>query len=212
MYPAGNLFIPVSHGQLEAILKEPRDLPAKGVAFVLHPHPLGGGTMHNKVVFRAAAALNDAGLTTLRINFRGVGQSSGVHDFGNGELEDVNAGLEYLAQNYPGQSITMCGFSFGARMGMEVGSNDERVKLLISIGTPLSKYDFDFLKDCRKPLLLVHGDRDEFGDVEELRALVNSISDRVPVKLVVIAGTGHFFEGHLDELKTAIYDWVSAQI
>ena len=212
MYPAGNLFIPVSHGQLEAILKEPRELPAKGVALVLHPHPLGGGTMHNKVVFRAAAALNDAGLTTLRINFRGVGQSSGVHDFGNGELEDVKAGLDYLAQNYPGHSITVCGFSFGARMGMEIGSNDERVKLLISIGTPLSKYDFDFLKDCRKPLLLVHGDRDEFGDVEELRALVNSINDTVPVKLVVIQGTGHFFEGHLDELKTAIYDWVSAQI
>ena len=212
MYPAGNLFIPVSHGQLEAILKEPRELPAKGVALVLHPHPLGGGTMHNKVVFRAAAALNDAGLTTLRINFRGVGQSSGVHDFGNGELEDVKAGLDYLAQNYPGHSITVCGFSFGARMGMEIGSNDERVKLLISIGTPLSKYDFDFLKDCRKPLLLVHGDRDEFGDVEELRALVNSINDKVPVKLVVIQGTGHFFEGHLDELKTAIYDWVSAQI
>jgi alpha/beta superfamily hydrolase len=212
MYPAGNLFIPVSHGQLEAILKEPRELPAKGVALVLHPHPLGGGTMHNKVVFRAAGALNDAGLTTLRINFRGVGQSSGVHDFGNGELEDVIAGLDYLAQNYPGHSITVCGFSFGARMGMEIGSNDERVKLLISIGTPLSKYDFDFLKDCRKPLLLVHGDRDEFGDVEELRALVNSINDKVPVKLVVIQGTGHFFEGHLDELKTAIYDWVSAQI
>ena len=212
MYPAGNLFIPVSHGQLEAILKDPRELPAKGVALVLHPHPLGGGTMHNKVVFRAAAALNDAGLTTLRINFRGVGQSSGVHDFGNGELEDVKAGLDYLAQNYPSQSITVCGFSFGARMGMEIGSNDERVKLLISIGTPLSKYDFDFLKDCRKPLLLVHGDRDEFGDVEELRALVNSINDTVPVKLVVIQGTGHFFEGHLDELKTAIYDWVSAQI
>ena len=212
MYPAGNLFIPVSHGRLEAILKEPRDLPAKGVALVLHPHPLGGGTMHNKVVFRAAAGLNDAGLTTLRINFRGVGQSSGVHDFGNGEVEDVKAGLDYLAQNYPDQSITVCGFSFGARMGMEIGSNDERVKLLISIGTPLSKYDFDFLKDCRKPLLLVHGDRDEFGDVEELRALVNRISDTVPIKLVVISGTGHFFEGHLDELKTAIYDWVSAQI
>src|SRR5678815_946749 len=88
MYPAGNLFIPVAHGQLEAILKEPGESPPKGVALVLHPHPLGGGTMHNKVVFRAAAALNDAGLTTLRINFRGVGQSTGAHDFGNGELDD----------------------------------------------------------------------------------------------------------------------------
>ena len=82
MYPAGNLFIPASHGRLEAILREPRQKPMRGSALVLHPHPLGGGTMHNKVVFRAAAALNDAGLITLRINFRGVGQSTGEHDEG----------------------------------------------------------------------------------------------------------------------------------
>src|ERR1043166_4547619 len=137
MYPSGNLFIPAEHGQLEAILKEPRTGPAKGVALVLHPHPLGGGTMHNKVVFRAAAALNDAGLTTLRINFRGVGQSSGEHDYGRGELDDARAGLNYLTQSYPDPDVTICGFSFGARMGMEVGSSDDRVKRLISIGTPL---------------------------------------------------------------------------
>src|SRR3982751_4815829 len=142
MYPAGNLIIPVEHGQLEAILKEPRQLPPKGVALVLHPHPLGGGTMHNKVVFRAAAALNDAGLTTLRINFRGVGQSSGAHDFGKGELDDARAGLDYL-EKYPGQNVTVCGFSFGARIGMELGTRDDRVQRLISIGTPLSKFDFD---------------------------------------------------------------------
>src|SRR5688500_19117869 len=88
MYPSGNLTIPAEHGHLEAILKEPRTGPPKGVALVLHPHPLGGGTMHNKVVFRAAAALNDAGLLTLRINFRGVGQSTGTHDEGRGERED----------------------------------------------------------------------------------------------------------------------------
>ena len=212
MYPAGNLFIPVAHGRLEAILKEPREQPPKGVALVLHPHPLGGGTMHNKVVFRAAAALNDAGLVTLRINFRGVGQSSGAHDFGSGELDDVRAGLDYLAQNYPNMTITVCGFSFGARMGMEVGSSDDRVRFLISIGTPLSKYDFDFLENCRKPLLFVHGERDEFGDVQQLRELVNRLAQRIPVKLVVVPDTGHFFEGHLDELKAAIYDWINTQI
>src|SRR5438094_10464540 len=130
MYPAGNLFIPVEHGRLEAILKEPGEQPAKGVALVLHPHPLGGGTMHNKVVFRAAAALNDAGLITLRINFRGVGQSTGVHDEGYGEREDVRAGLDYLTQNYPDQPITLCGFSFGARVGLEVGIAYERVAQL----------------------------------------------------------------------------------
>jgi len=209
MYPAGNLFIPVPHGQLEAILKAPRGESAHGVALVLHPHPLGGGTMHNKVVFRAAAALNDSGLVTLRINFRGVGQSTGTHDEGRGEVEDVRAGLEYLEANYPGQEITLCGFSFGARVGLEVGIADERVLRLISIGTPIDKYDFNFLGKCRKPILFVHGDRDEYGDVERLRELVARISLHTPAELKVIKGAGHFFDDHLDELKAAITEWVS---
>jgi uncharacterized protein len=152
MYPAGNLLIPVAHGQLEAILKQPRISPPRGVALILHPHPLGGGTMHNKVVFRAAAALQEAGLVTLRINFRGVGQSTGEHDEGRGEIEDVRAGLAYLKERYPDLDITICGFSFGARVGLEVGIGDNRVVNLVSIGTPLDKYDFSFLKACRKPL------------------------------------------------------------
>jgi uncharacterized protein len=212
MYPAGNLFIPVSHGQLEAILKEPRQGSQKGVALVLHPHPLGGGTMHNKVVFRAAAALNDAGLTTLRINFRGVGQSSGEHDEGRGEQDDVRAGLDYLSQSYPGLRILLCGFSFGARVGLDVGVNDPRVAYLVGIGTPLEKYDFSFLAACRKPLLLVHGEHDEFGEVERLRELVANLEKSVPVKLVVVPGAGHFFEDRLDELKRAITDWATEQL
>src|SRR6266480_2829004 len=160
MYPAGNLFVPAPHGRLEAILKEPRASLVIGVALVLHPHPLFGGTMHNKVVFRAAAALNDAGLVALRLNFRGVGQSTGEHDEGRGEREDVRAGLDYLAENYPSQKITLCGFSFGARVGLEVGVTDNRVSRLISIGTPVDKYNFSFLADSRKPILFVHGEHD----------------------------------------------------
>src|SRR5712691_1943893 len=127
MYPAGNLFIPALHGQLEAILKEPRDGLVRGAALVLHPHPLGGGTMHNKVVFRAASALNDAGLVALRINFRGVGQSTGAHDEGRAEREDVRVALDYLSERYPSLPLTICGFSFGARVGLEVGLADNRV-------------------------------------------------------------------------------------
>ena len=208
MYPAGNLFIPAPHGQLEAILKQPRK-SVRGVALVLHPHPLGGGTMHNKVVFRAAAALNDAGLVVLRINFRGVGQSTGEHDEGRAERDDARVALEYLATNYPGQEITLCGFSFGARVGMEVGVSDQRVRQLISIGTPVDKYDFDFLLACQKPILFVHGELDEYGNVERLRELVAKIE--APVELKVIKGAGHFFDEHLDELKTAITEWVLAQ-
>ena len=207
MYPAGNLFIPVAHGRLEAILKEPLETAERGVALVLHPHPLGGGTMHNKVVFRAAAALNDAGWTTLRINFRGVGQSTGEHDDGRGEVEDVKAGLDFLEENYEGQPIMLCGFSFGARVGLEVGIADDRVRSLISIGTPVDKYDFSFLEACRKPILFVHGDRDEFGNTELLRKLIAKLEPHTTVQLSVIKSSGHFFEGHLDELKRTITDW-----
>ena len=210
MYPAGNLFISTDHGRLEAILKEPRG-SLRGVALVLHPHPLGGGTMHNKVVFRAASALNDAGLLTLRINFRGVGQSTGEHDEGRGEIEDARAGLNYLAENYAGQAITVCGFSFGSRVGMELGIADERVRNLISIGTPVDKYDFSFLAGCTKPILFVHGERDEFGEVESLRRMVETVpSGKAELKLVNDAD--HFFEGHLDELKRMITEWVIGQL
>jgi len=204
MYPTGNLFIPAPHGRLEAILKGPRG-PIRGAALVLHPHPLFGGTMHNKVVFRAAAALNDAGLVVLRINFRGVGQSTGEHDEGRGEREDVRAGLDYLAENYPDQEITLCGFSFGARVGLEVGIADQRVRRLISIGTPVDNYDFGFLEDSDKPILFVHGDRDEFGDVGRLRELAAKI--KAPVELQIISGAGHFFDDQLDELRAAITEW-----
>jgi alpha/beta superfamily hydrolase len=213
MYPAGNLFIPVAHGQLEAILKGPHSGSAHGVALVLHPHPLGGGTMHNKVVFRAASALNDAGLVALRINFRGVGQSTGKHDEGRGELDDVRTGLAYLAETYPEKPVTLCGFSFGARVGLEVGISDERVVNLISIGTPVDKYDFSFLAVCPKPILFVHGDQDEFGSLSRLQELVAQIKQHnASVELSVVPDSGHFFEGHLDELKQAITEWTKRQL
>ena len=209
MYPAGNLFIPAPHGRLEGILKEPR-LDLRGAALVLHPHPLGGGTMHNKVVFRAAAALNDAGLVTLRVNFRGVGQSSGTHDDGHGERDDVRASIDYLAEHYRDRDITLCGFSFGARVGLEVGIADDRIARLISIGTPVDKYDFSFLEGCRKPILFVHGEHDEYGDVDRLRELVAKI--KAPTELKIIQGAGHFFDDQLNELKAAITQWASIQL
>jgi alpha/beta superfamily hydrolase len=211
MYPAGNLFINAPHGRLEAILKEPRQEHARGVALVLHPHPLGGGTMHNKVVFRAATALNDAGLVTLRINFRGVGQSTGEHDEGRGELEDARVALDHLIKQYPDQPVTLAGFSFGSRVGMEVGIADKRVRDLISIGTPVDKYDFTFLEECRKPILFVHGEHDEYGQVAHLQSLIERLHADATARLVVIKGADHFFNNHLDELKRAITDFVNRE-
>jgi len=211
MYPKGNLFVPASHGQLEAILKEPAN-DVRGVALVCHPHPLGQGTMHNKVVYRAAAGLIEAGLVTLRFNFRGVGASTGEHDDGNGEKQDVKDALDYLTENYPNQPITLAGFSFGSRVGTEVAVNDERIVRLVSIGTPVDKYDFSFLKQCRKPILFVHGDTDEFGSIESLNSLVAQVAENTDTRFVVFENCGHFFDKHLEELKNTIRDWTLEQM
>lgn len=212
MYPKGNLFIPASHGRLEAILKEPAGDP-KGVGVVCHPHPLGGGTMHNKVVFRAAAGLVDAGLTTLRFNFRGVGASTGTHNEIVGGMEDVRDVLDHVAAEYPGQPITLAGFSFGSRTGMAIGMNDDRVVRLITIGTPVDKYgDYDFLVGVRKPILFVHGDKDEFGALENVRALYERVAANTDAELVTFENCGHFFDDDLDALRAAIKGWTESQI
>lgn len=211
MYPKGNLFVPASVGELEAILKEPHGT-ARGVALVCHPHPLGGGTMHNKVVFRAAAGLVDAGLITLRFNFRGVGASGGTHD-GAAEKQDVRDCLDYLSETYPQHEITLAGFSFGSRMGTEVGMTDERVVRLISIGTPVDKYDdYEYLEDLRKPILFVHGDKDEFGALENVRKLVAKVAENTDAELVSFENCGHFFDDHLNELREAVKNWTEKQM
>ena len=212
MYPKGNLFIDASHGKLEAILKKPKG-DVKGVALVCHPHPLGGGTMHNKVVFRAAAGLIDAGLITLRFNFRGVGNSTGEHDDGNGERQDVLDALAYLTENYPNQPITLTGFSFGSRVGTEVGMTDDRIVRLVSLGTPVDKYkDYDYLENLRKPILFVHGDSDEFGSVENLNELIAKVSVVTDTSVKIFENCGHFFDEHLTQLRTTIHDWALEKI
>src|SRR5215216_2624516 len=209
MYPAGNLHIPAPHGRLEAILKEPRGPGGRAAALVLHPHPLHGGTMHNKVVFRTARGLEDAGAVTLRINFRGVGHSTGEHTGARGgEQEDARVALDYLTEKYPGLPVFLAGFSFGARVGLEVGTLDARVGFLVGVGTPVSiperEYDFSFLAECRKPLLLVHGERDEFGSVPNLRALAARLPEDARVRVEIIPNAGHFFDEQLEELRRAV--------
>ncbi len=203
--------IPASVGKLEAILKEPNG-EIRGVALVCHPHPLGQGTMHNKVVYRAAAGLLDAGLVALRFNFRGVGNSDGEHDDGDGEKDDVRDALNYLTENYPNQPITLAGFSFGSRVGTEVALEDARIVRIISIGTAVDKYDFSYMKNCRKPILFVHGDEDEFGSIENLNVLVSMVAENADTKLVVFNNCGHFFDNHLEQLRNTIHDWVLEKI
>lgn len=211
MYPKGNLFIPAKVGRLEAIIKEPAVSP-RGVAIVCHPHPLGGGTMHNKVVFRAAAGLNDAGLITIRFNFRGVGASEGQHD-GRAETQDVKDVIDYVSEQYSGMDVTLAGFSFGSRMGTEVALNDPRIARVISIGTPVDKYlDYEYLGLLKKPILFVHGDNDEFGSKANIEKLYESVRTSTDAELVMFANCGHFFDDHLNELREAIKEWTERKM
>lgn len=204
--------IPASHGHLEAQLKEPKDV-LRGAGIVCHPHPIGGGTMHNKVVYRAAAGLIDAGLASLRFNFRGVGSSTGDHTDGVGERQDVKDAIGFLAERYPGMPLTLAGFSFGSRVGTESTLEDDRVVRLVSIGTPVDKYrDYDFLKRLKKPILFIHGDRDRYGSLERLNELVAGVSENTDTDLIVFRNCGHFFEDHLTQLRNAVHDWVLEKI
>ncbi len=196
-------------GQLEALLNAGTP-DARYAALVCHPHPLYGGTLHNKVVFHAMKALNGFGFPVLRFNFRGTGLSHGEHDHGEGEVDDVRAALDWLNQEFRLPMI-FAGFSFGAAVGLRAACPDARVKAAIGLGLPVSPiddrtYDFSFLNDCAKPKLLVSGDRDQFGAPAQLKELVDSLP--APKRLVLIEGADHFFEGRLREMRETVEQWV----
>jgi hypothetical protein len=201
---AGKTFVPAEHGQLEAIYR-PTTEAAERVALVLHPHPLYGGTMHNPVVFHCARALHEAGFETLRINFRGVGESSGTHDEGRGETDDARAALDFLLAEQPhAREVLVAGFSFGAAVALRLGCADDRVHRLVAIAAPAGQYDLNFLGRCTKPKLFVHGDRDDVAPLSLLQDALDRLA--VPAaELSVVHGTGHFFESHLDDLRTAVH-------
>lgn len=195
--------IPVSHGFLEAALKLPDEAP-NGAAVVCHPHPIHGGTMHTKAVYRAAQAFNDAGLVALRFNFRGVGTSTGSHDEGHGEMDDVRAALDWLEAEYPHLPLVVGGFSFGSMVGLSVGVEDDRVVGLLGMGLPveMDAYDFSYLKDTDKPTLVVQGENDEFGSGS---VVADRVADLGPhVTLVRVPDTDHFFTDKLEALRAAV--------
>jgi alpha/beta superfamily hydrolase len=196
--------IPVSHGHLEALLKEPEGAP-RGAGIVCHPHPLFGGTMHTKAVYRTAQALNDAGLVALRFNFRGVGSSTGSYDEGIGERDDARAALDWIEERYEGLPLVAGGFSFGSKVGLSVGAEEGRVAGLVGLGLPVDRdegYDFAFLAATSKPLLVVQGENDEFGSGERVAGVVSELGPHVT--LVRVPGADHYFTDRLDELRAAV--------
>jgi hypothetical protein len=206
-----NFFLEGPAGRLEAILWTPSDAAHSPLAAVVcHPHPRFGGTMHNKVVYNTAKALDALGIPVLRFNFRGAGLSAGEHDRGAGEQEDVRAAIDFLSVEFPGIPVLLAGFSFGAWVGVRVGCEHPRVSHLIGLGIPVNSTDFSFLRQCHKPKLFVHGGKDEFGAIEKVKALLPSIPGEN--HLVVVAGVDHFFAGKLNELEAAITNWLTDSV
>ena len=203
-----SLFLRGPAGRLEALLNGGAPNAAYA-ALVCHPHPLYGGTMHNKVVYHAMKALSGFGFPVLRFNFRGAGLSEGKHDGGRGEVEDVRAALAWLENEFH-LPIIFAGFSFGAAVGMPVACADSNVRAIISIGTPIAAagraYGYGYLAHCSKPKLFISGGNDEYGPTAKVQAVVAQAAE--PKQLVIIPDVDHFFAGKVKEMQTAIELWL----
>lgn len=196
-----------SAGKLEALYRELQDPAA--VAVVCHPHPMGGGTLHNKVVFRAARGLEAANVATLRFNFRGVGTSGGKHDEGEGEIEDVNAAIDWIRKKHPGKKLIAGGFSFGSWVASRAACERPEVDAIFLIGTPVNKYDFGYLRHCEKPILFFHGTQDEHGDVAKLEKLAQTVRN---AESVIVTGADHFFTRQIEAVEETMRTWAEELI
>ncbi len=200
--------LPGPAGTLEALLN-PGLEDSPYCALVCHPHPMGGGTLHNKVVYRSMKALHSLGIPVLRFNFRGVGRSEGVHDNGHGEQDDVRAALDWLEHEFH-RPILFAGFSFGSNVGMRACCGDPRVPGLIALGLPVvaegRHYSYRYLPSCNQPKLFISGDHDQYGPVAEVEAVVATAPE--PKQLVWIQDADHFFVGKLDQVQAEIIQWV----
>jgi len=189
-------------GKLEALLEPPEEGEPRAVALVCHPHPLFGGTMHNKVVYRTARALRNSGCVVLRFNFRGVGKSQGEHAGGIGEIEDARAALGWLCTRYPGLPCTLAGFSFGSSVILNLGCQLLQAARLIALGFPAGREPVDFLAHCAVPKIFIQSTQDEFGPRPEMEALYAHVSE--PKRLIWVEAEDHFFTGALDRLEAVL--------
>jgi alpha/beta superfamily hydrolase len=202
-----SLLLPGPAGKLEALLEAPEDLSdsldgPRLCAVLCHPHPLFGGTMHNKVVYRMARGLRRAGLVVLRFNFRGVGASEGVHANSIGEVEDARGALEWLRSRYPQAGYALAGFSFGARVITRLGCAVGEAAFLMAAGFPTEREGFDYLAKCRAPKIFIQSTNDQYGPRAALEAAFAGFAE--PKQLFWVEAQDHFFTGGLDELEERV--------
>lgn len=203
---ASAFLLPGPAGLLEVSIDLPEAADARaGYAIVCHPHPLEGGTMHNKVVTMTARALRELGLASVRFNFRGVGASEGTYDNGRGETLDLLAVAQWTQQAQPERVLWLAGFSFGAWIAL-LGARDLPVVQLISIAPPAGRWDFSAVLPPVCPWLVVQGDAD---DIVAPQAVYDWLAklDANPT-LVKMPDTGHFFHRRLMDLRGAIKNGV----
>jgi len=189
-------------GKLEALLEEPEHGNPRAAALICHPHPLYGGTMHNKVVYRVARALRNSGYVVLRFNFRGVGKSEGRHDQGIGEIEDARAALDWLRHRYAGLPGTLAGFSFGSKVILNLGCALDGGAWLMALGFPAKREGVGALAHCTVPKVFIQSTHDEHGPVAEMNAFYAQVSE--PKRLIWVEAQDHFFAGGLDELERQV--------
>ena len=185
--------------------------PRSPIALVLHPHPLYGGTMNNKVVYNVYKTLVENNFTTLRINFRGVGRSLGKFDEGIGEMTDAAMALDWLQLNNPFSSINLiAGFSFGAWIAMQLIMRRPEITHFLAVSPPVNKYDFSFLSPCPTPGLIVQGDLDSVVPEESVHELAQKLSKQKHIKISyrMINGADHFFREKITKLNKEINDYL----
>jgi alpha/beta superfamily hydrolase len=206
------VLIPGNGIRLEGLLSIHEALPFRGGVIVCHPHPQYGGDMDNSVVVTAVEAARQEGYSTLRFNYRGAGGSEGTYAEGKGERDDVRAALTYLCSQLSGKAsfIHVVGYSFGAWVGGPVAVEDARVKGIVAIAPPLEIYNFKFLIGCRKPKLIIAGDRDFLCPAASLDTLYQQIEE--PKSLRMIPGADHFFSFHLESLGEPLREFLRGSI
>jgi alpha/beta superfamily hydrolase len=200
-----NLDLEGPAGPLEAVLMTPGGKP-EGAALLCHADPVQGGTMHFKLLFRAAKVFQSRGYAVLRFQFRGVGRSAGEFDGGRGESDDARAALDFLVREYPHAPVVLGGFSFGAAVALRVGVDDDRVGALLLMGLPVLAIESARENPRAKPALFVQGERDEFGNREAIEEFVRSFSG--PRTLVVVPGSDHLFSAGTAPVEEAIGEWL----
>jgi uncharacterized protein len=194
-------------GRLEALLEEPESAEPLCAMMLCHPHPLYGGTMHNKVVYRMARGMRRGGAVVLRFNFRGAGASEGTHADLVGEIEDARVALGWLRERYPQLPFALAGFSFGARVITELGCGMEGAQFLLAAGFSTRLGSVGYLANCAVPKFFLQSTHDQYSPRAEFEAVYRDFAE--PKRVIWVEASDHFFAGALEKVEEAAFNVVN---